>query len=243
MRIKQISTLFSLCLFLLISCQSQQSNELPEVVVYGKLMEIMRENQLQARVQLEDLSMNSNTFGLGAIEGLAGEILIWEGKSLISKSLLGQVSIEESVDYGAALLVITEAEGWNEFSLSQVSSFQGLEAAFEEKAITLGYDSNAIIPFRISGKIDDLDWHVINAVEASEPTHEAYKAAGFSGQEKDKSVEILGFYSKNHQGVFTHHGSFVHLHFIDREAQIMGHVDGLKFSSEVKFYLPKSVKP
>lgn len=243
MKNKQIIILSILGLLPLMSCQSPQSTELPEVLVYGKLMEIMRENQLQTRVQLEDLSMTNNTFGLGAIEGLAGEILIWEGKSLVSKSVSGQVSIEESVDYGAALMVLTEAEGWNEFSLSQVSSLLDLEAAIEEKAMTLGYDSNAIIPFRISGKIDDLDWHVINAEEASEPSHEAYKAAGFSGQEKGKSVEILGFFSKNHQGIFTHHGSFLHLHFIDQEAENMGHVDGLKFSSAVKFYLPKSVKP
>ena len=243
MKTKQIIILSILGLLPVLSCQSPQSTELPEVEVYGKLMEIMRQNQLQARVQLEDISMTSNTYGLGAIEGLSGEILLLDGRSYLSKAVSGNVMMETAEAFGAALLVKTEVEAWNEFTFTQASSIQDLESQIEAQAQSLGYDTDAILPFKISGKVDELTWHIINAKKATEPTHDAYKAAGISGQVKDKSVEILGFYSKNHQGVFTHHESFVHLHFIDREAQIMGHVDGLKFSSEVKFYLPKTVKP
>lgn len=32
---------------------------------------------------------------------------------------------------------------------------------------------------------------------------------------EEESVEVVGFFSTKHQGVFTHHNSFVHMHLIN----------------------------
>ena len=42
-------------------------------------------------------------------------------------------------------------------------------------------------------------------------------------------VEILGFFSRRHKGIFTHHDSNVHVHLITRDKSMMGHVDKLEF--------------
>ncbi len=231
---------YTLAFALLMSCQPEKTASVPTVEVYGKLMEIMQQNQLQARIDLNDITIDQNTFGLGALEGLAGEVLIYNGKSYISKATLGLVSLEESTDYGAALLVKTEVNGWNEVQVSkEINSFKNLESFIEAKAKESGFDINRVIPFRMIGGVKKLDWHVINAAEATAQNHQAYKEAGFTGQIENQEVEILGFYSRNHEGVFTHHGSYVHLHFLNQDTQAMGHVDDLIISAEMKLYLPK----
>lgn len=47
---------------------------------------------------------------------------------------------------------------------------------------------------------------------------------------KKTSGTILGFFSKRHQGVYTHHDSFVHLHFLTDLKTETGHVDAIKIA-------------
>ncbi len=56
---------------------------------------------------------------------------------------------------------------------------------------------------------------------------------------KDEEVEIIGFFSTKHQGIFTHHDSFLHMHLITKDKSKMGHLDELEIS-EMTLYLPKN---
>jgi hypothetical protein len=52
-------------------------------------------------------------------------------------------------------------------------------------------------------------------------------------------VTIIGFYSKAHEGVFTHHGSYAHLHILLPNGD-SGHVDELEVGPEIELLLPRS---
>lgn len=54
----------------------------------------------------------------------------------------------------------------------------------------------------------------------------------------NENVEIVGFFSTQHKGVFTHHDSYVHMHLITKDESKMGHVDELEIR-KLKLYLPK----
>ena len=54
----------------------------------------------------------------------------------------------------------------------------------------------------------------------------------------NENVEIVGFYSTKHQGIFTHHDSFLHMHLITTDEQKMGHLDAVQLK-EMKLFLPK----
>ncbi len=236
---KTIAILLTLSLF---GCQSQQTAERVDVQIHGKLKEIMMQNQLQSRIDLNEIELNSKRYGLGALAGLEGEIMILEGKPFISKAIEGQVLMESSRDYGAALLVSSEVEEWTTTNLKSLSDLGSLEKLIEEKAKEENLKTEGIIPFMIKGKINRIEWHIINAVEATEASHEAYKSSGKEDVSKSEEVEILGFFSKKHEGVFTHHGSFLHLHFINKNRTIMAHVDELMSQNEAQLFLPKSLK-
>jgi len=49
---------------------------------------------------------------------------------------------------------------------------------------------------------------------------------------------MIGFFSTKHKGVFTHHGSFLHMHLISEDESKMGHLDNLGIE-EMKSFLPK----
>jgi acetolactate decarboxylase len=50
-------------------------------------------------------------------------------------------------------------------------------------------------------------------------------------------VEIIGFFSTEHKGVFTHHDSFLHMHLITKDKEKMGHLDAATFD-RINVHLP-----
>ena len=54
---------------------------------------------------------------------------------------------------------------------------------------------------------------------------------------KEAPVKILGFFSKNHGGIFTHMGSMTHLHILDNNGH-SGHVDEIALDSKAMLLFP-----
>ena len=53
-----------------------------------------------------------------------------------------------------------------------------------------------------------------------------------------QDVRIIGFYSRNHKGVFTHHDTHIHAHLITKNGDKMGHLDSIVLSRTFTLYLP-----
>ena len=232
-------------LFLLLTVMACTSNEKPpfSVTHHGVLREIMQEQKLHGRVTLEEFSDTPGFFALGAMENLKGEILILDGAPVNGIAKSGELAIDRSMEHNAALLVGSSVEAWTEIHLdATINDFESLQFEIKEAAKKVGIDTNHAFPFLLRGTIKRLDWHVINASEATEQNHNAYKEAGLSGTVENEVLQILGFYSEKHQGVFTHHGSFLHMHFVNDEESIMGHVDDLSINGAVILMLPKTGK-
>ena len=47
---------------------------------------------------------------------------------------------------------------------------------------------------------------------------------------ENETVEVFGFFSTEHQGVFTHHDTFLHLHLRTQDGQKMGHLETLRWA-------------
>ncbi len=214
------------------------------VTHYGVLREIMREQKIGANANLKDFASAKHLYALGALEGLSGEILIVDGKPFHGLAKKGEVIIDKGFDKKATLLVAAEVSEWSEVSIPlKVEDLKDLASEIARIAQERGFDTSKAFPFQLKGIVSQLEWHIINATEAKEQSHDAFKEAGLKGIERSQSVEILGFYSENHQGIFTHHGSFLHLHFKDSDGTKMGHVDQLSINGDIVLMLPKTNKP
>lgn len=92
-------------------------------------------------------------------------------------------------------------------------------------------------PFKLEGVLDSVDYHIlVPKTHGQAQAGHGHGAKKISGRNSD--AEIIGFFSKNHEGVFTHKGSFAHLHVVERNGQ-SGHVDEITVSEDVRISFPR----
>jgi len=206
----------------------------------GALMNIMSGN-LQETVSLDSLSRKRNLFALGAVKDLKGEIQIFNSKPLISSKENGEVAMNNYYSNKAALLVWTQVEEWESISIpSEVKSKKDLEAFVKLKADSLNLPKDEPFPFLLEGNFSQIDWHVIYWPEGDKVhTHKKHKEAGLNGRLENENATVLGFYSEKHKAVFTHHSTFMHMHFKNQSETLAGHVDDLELGGNTVLKLPK----
>ncbi|OEK03365.1 hypothetical protein BFP97_18360 [Roseivirga sp. 4D4] len=225
-------------IFSLLACQSPSEN--PTVEHFGVLREIMMEQKLEANADLADYRQSPNLYAIGALEGLSGEVLVIDGDPLNGLAQKGDLLMDRTFDRKATLLITSQVEEWYKVKLDQVINDHGdLQALIAKEAEQAGVNIDKAFPFMLVGDFDHIEWHIINAAEAKAQNHDAYKEAGLQGVGDYANARVLGFYSSQHEGVFTHHGSFLHMHFIDGSERVMGHVDALRNDGSIELWLPK----
>src|SRR5690606_17354732 len=118
--------------------------------------------------------------------------------------------------------------------------FAALDDALARAVESAGLDSDAPHAFRIEGPVRDLQWHVIDGarLEPGPSSHAAHQAAAERGELAAGDALLIGFRSRRHHGVFTHHGSDTHVHVVLREPGITGHVDRVDLPAGTVVLLP-----
>lgn len=211
----------------------------PSVIVTGAMKNVMWNGQLKGTIQLDTIADRQHLYGIGPLEGLQGEIMILDGKCYTSYvTSPTEMKVVENYRVKAPFFVHGYADEWKEIRLpDNVVNLKDLESYFGEAAKS----SQKPFVFKITGVADEASIHVVNLPEGAvvKNPDDAHK-----GQVNyiidDEEVIIVGFYSRNHQSVFTHHDTYMHLHLITKDKARMGHVDELKFKKgAVKLYLPK----
>lgn len=218
-----------LVLFLSVSA-CQKGSEPVEVTIVGQMRSIMFQNDISAKVFLKDLPRQENLYALGPLDYLSGEILVWDGTPLVATSDGDSVILQADWNVGAPMLVAAVVPEWTEVNLpNTVTTQRELEefvAAFAKKR---GLNPAQPFPFRLRGTARKLDWHVVNwPVSDTEHTHERHRTSGPHGTLTDTPVDVLGFFSTAHTGIFTHHDTDVHMHMKTADGRLMGHVDDLQ---------------
>lgn len=207
-----------------------------DVKVVGAMKEVMWKGELAGKIKLDTIKNKRGLYGLGPLEFLSGEILVLDGKPYYSKVVSDSTMIVEKSDQIAApFFVYGNINEWLPIELPpHVNSIQDIERFVDDK--TQAYKRP--FPFKIIGTIDSAIIHIQNlppGAKVSSPKD------AHQGQVKyklyDENVEIIGFFSLEHQGVFTHHDAFVHMHLITADKQKMGHLDEVSLG-EMTLYLP-----
>ena len=221
---------------LLAACAWLMAN--PEVQIFGALREIMHEGDLSARVMLAE-HVGPGSYALGALADLKGEILVLDGKVTVSRPKGETLTLSEDGDVGAALLVSARVEAWMRVPIAGMAD-PAILGDFVETAVKhAGLDPGKPIPFRIEGRAKSVSWHVIDWPEGdTEHSHAKHKQAGLQGREEQVEVVVLGFWSKHHQGIFTHRDRVLHMHVAIPERGIAGHVDALEPGPEMTLWVP-----
>ena len=224
---------------LLVSCQAPSSNEY-NVQYKGALKNMMKKGDISANADLRELAGMKNLYALGAVENLKGEILILNGTPYISTVVGDSLNIDTSFDSKATLLGYAIVEDWSTHNIpDEVSNYEELEIFIENTMRDNGKQVNSPFPFLISGNLHSFDWHIIDWPEGDmNHTHEKHINSGLNGTSMNRDVEILGFYSKHHRAIFTHHTTNMHMHVKTKDGLLSGHLDDLLLGEKMILQLP-----
>ena len=201
-----------------------------EVRVYGELRAMMHEGQVGPNVDLATLLPAPDLYALGALANLAGEVTVVAGRAYLSypaEDGTTRTETAQTTAVAATLLVAAHVPAWRSVRIAAPIRFDELDAAIAGLAAAAGVNTEKRFPFLIEGVLEDLQWHVIDGsrLSSGETSHEDHRAAGVTSRIDRGSATLVGFYSRDDQGVFTHMGSATHIHCVVDEPVATGHVD------------------
>lgn len=208
-----------------------------DVIIKGEMRKVMWQGQLEGVVELDTIVPKKHLYGLGPLEYLKGEILVMDGIFYQSKVNTAKAQeVERNTSLKAPFFGYSHIPEWNEqllpdsvVSIGQLESYINHLTASREEAFL----------FKMIGTVDSAIIHVVNLPEGSivsnpDEAHQGQISYPLSG----KQYEILGFFSRQHKTIFTHHDTFLHMHLITNDKKMMGHVDALFLSKGGRLYLP-----
>ncbi len=227
----------------LMSCKTQkkESHETsaPFTLSFsGAMRNVMHDGELLGTIALDTISNKTHLYGLGPIEYLTGEILILDGKfytSAVTSDSTMQVG--ETFSVKAPFFVYGNVSNWKEEILpDSIVTIKQLEE-FLNTTVT---DIPRPFPFMVVGTVNRAIIHIDNLPKGAEVhSPEEVRQYQVDYALSNTPVEVVGFFSTEHKGIFTHHDSFVHMHLITTDKTKMGHVDSLEMmQGKAKLYLP-----
>ncbi len=227
----------ALSTLLIISC-TNHGGQLKNVYAVGAMRNVMWKGQLQGTIDLDTISNRENLYGLGPVEYLSGEILIVDGVAYRATVLTDStIKVEKTFALKAPFFVYTQVKQWQEHPLpDSIKSIPHLENFLNMITKT----SPRPFAFKLVGTLESAAIHIVNlpaGISVSSPT-EAHQGQ-IDYNLTNQPAELIGFFSTAHKGVFTHHDSFVHIHLITHDKNIMGHLDKMEMNPRsMKLFLP-----
>jgi len=205
--------------------------------VAGAMSNVMQKGDLSNTINIDTIADKQYLCGLGPLENLSGEILILDGKGYKSTVVNEhEMQVTSTWSMKAPFFVYTHVEHWQDVFLpDSITALPQLEHFIDQ--ITQKFPRPFC--FRVMAKVDSAAIHVVNLPAGTKVcTPEQAHTAGQEYILRNQTVTLIGFFSTEHQGIFTHHDSFVHIHLITEDRKQMGHLDSIKFKKGTRLLLP-----
>lgn len=200
---------------------------------YGGMRDVMRLGKTEPRVALQQFA-EPGWYGLGALAGLAGEILIDDGKVWVTRKA-DEVQPATAADH-ATLLAVARVSAWRDLPLTADCDLDALVRQIAAAVPAAATAEAAPLPFLIEGEASQLAMHVVRGycphgepVEGAAPPAVWQHTVG-----RHRPVRLVGIFAPGRAGTLTHHGTALHLHaMVHGKAGpvAMGHVDAVTLAA------------
>ncbi len=197
-----------------------------QVIATGALKRTMWEGQRSGLIAMDSLS-GPSFYGMGPLEHMRGEITLVDGRSHVAHIIGDSLVVRVDSMAQAPFFVHARVARWEEVELPQeVADDRQLDIYLDR------HSGDQPFFFRLTGRFNAVDLHVWDLPSDSTFTGPV-EGARFKRHFRieDREGEVIGVFSRHHRTVFTHHDSFIHLHFLSSDGRVMGHVDSLRFHS------------
>ena len=236
---------------LLVGCQTQESRLAPELVRYGGMHEAIGQKQHQGRVRLAELTSRPHFYGVGALEGLNGEITVMNSAPVVTGVTPDGRSHSLSAENARATLLVGQfVEDWASVKLGEAVPPERFDETIANAAADLGFDGVTPFIFMVEGEFTDVRLHVINGAC---PIHARMKNVTLAQSErpfeldtKQLSGALVGVYAVDSVGKLTHPATRTHGHLVYQDPKtgdrLTGHLERVGLAPGAVVKLPKSSK-
>ena len=150
----------TICLYIFDDAPIQRAGMVEYV---GRQASILETGRAEGVFNLSRLKGRPNLFGVGAVEGLDGEITIWDSRLLVTRVREQRLEPAEGWNHRAIFLVWAEVARWVDQPIPDEIRTQGqLQQLVRAKATEAGIDPDDPFPFRVTGRVASLEWHVMS---------------------------------------------------------------------------------
>lgn len=230
--------ILSILLFFLSNTNAQTQKSANDIKIVGAMKNVLWKGQLYGSIHLDTIANKKHLYGLGPVEYLSGELMIFDGKSYKSTVLSpNTMKVEKTFDVKAPFFGYANIEKWKEIRLpDSVQTIPQLENYLDQITKT----AKRPFMFRLNGTVETAKIHVVNLpkgakVSSPDEAHEGQVDFTITQQASD----IIGFFSTEHKSIFTHHDTFLHMHLLTADKTKMGHLDEIILQKgNVILYLP-----
>ncbi len=206
----------------------------------GSRIDVMQ-GSLGGRIALDSLAAVPNLYAVGPVEGLQGEVTIYDGEAFISTydaddDLVNRTGFSDR----AIFLVYGSASAWDTLRTDRpLDGLDQVEAYIRTSAEQSSRDLDTAFPFRIEGRVDSLQLHVIYKADDAPHNMAEHKKAKRPLPAHGADARIIGFWSTpDGEGTYTHPGKRTHLHAI-ADGIGSGHIDDLLLPTGTLVLLPR----
>src|SRR5215813_8995325 len=165
---------------------------------------------VSGKVSLRALARLPHVYALGPRAGVSGEITVFDGKPCVARVVEGCVSVAGDYGHDACFLVYDQVATWHQTTPSgPIDGEEALQDAL------------------LRAPAARVTFHVLDKRDGAPHTPELHERAKVRFKIDDGPVEILGFYSTRHRGIFTPKDSDLHMHVRTPDGRLSGHVERL----------------
>lgn len=234
---------------LLSGCGAPQDIPLAELVHFGGMHEAIGLGQHGGRVLLSDLTSRPHFYGVGALEGLRGEITIDGSRAVItSYSASGSLEALAPENRQATMLVGRSIESWSTQTIAEPIGADTLDATMKRLIEKSGLPPGGPLVFTIEGEFSDVRLHVINGACLVHARMQKIKipeeARPFELETPTITGKLVGIYAQDAVGKLTNPATSVHAQLIfEDEAtglEVTGHLERFGLAAGAVVGLPKA---
>lgn len=181
---------------------------------------------VEGKVDLRSLTQQPHLYALGPRAGVSGEITVFDGEPSVARVVDRQVHVTADADHAACFLVYDHVSVWRDHIEDKpIDDEHALQAAVLRAAGAAGLDADVPLVFLVRSQAATVTFHILDKRDGLPHTPERHERAKVRFEIERQSVEVLGFYSGWHRGIFTPKDSDLHMHFRTLDGRASGHVE------------------
>jgi acetolactate decarboxylase len=181
---------------------------------------------VEGKVDLRSLTRQPHLYALGPRAGVSGEITVFDGEPWVARVVDRQIHVTADPDHAACFLVYDHVDLWRErVEDKPIDDEAVLTAAVLRAAGAVGLDVDSPLIFLLRSPAANVTFHVLDKRDGLPHTPERHERAKVRFEIERQAVEVLGFYSTRHRGIFTPKDSDLHMHFRTLDGRASGHVE------------------